>query len=170
MSNTENTPLPTLKTERLTLRLLQISDDHKIFALRSNEDVNRYLGRKPSASIDEARNFIQAIVENQSFYWAITLNGANELIGTICLYNLSDDNQSVEIGYELLPEFHGQGIMQEAISKVINFAFQHLQLNLLEAYTHHKNQSSSRLLEKLDFKRQDVDEENMILYTLVSNG
>lgn len=169
MSNQENTPLPILKTDRLALRPLQLSDDHKIFALRSNEDVNRYLGRKPRAFIDEARNFIQAIVENQSFYWAITLNGANELIGIICLYNLSDDNQRAEIGYELLPDFQGKGIMQEAIAAVIDLAFQHLQLNLLEAYTHHENQASSRLLEKLDFKRQDVNEENMVLYTLVSN-
>jgi ribosomal-protein-alanine N-acetyltransferase len=170
MSNEENTPLQILKTERLTLRPLQISDDHQIFALRSNEDVNRYLGRKPSESIDEARNFIQAIAENQSFYWAITLNGANELIGTICLYNLSDDNQRAEIGYELLPEFQGKGIMHEAISKIIDFAFQHLQLHRLEAYTHQENQASARLLEKLNFKRQDVDEEIMALYTLVSNG
>jgi ribosomal-protein-alanine N-acetyltransferase len=170
MSNTENTPLPILKTERLTLRPLQLSDDHQIFALRSNESVNRYLGRKPSASIDDARKFIQAIVENQSFYWAITLDGADELIGTICLYNLSNDHQSAEIGYELLPKFQGRGIMQEALAAVIDFAFQYLNLNLLEAYTHYENQSSSRLLEKLDFKRQDVDEENMVLYTLISNS
>ena len=168
--NDKNTPPPILETDRLTLRPLQTSDDQQIFALRSNEDVNRFLGRKPSASIDDARKFIQAIVENQSFYWAITSNGANELIGTICLFNLSDDHQSAEIGYELLPEVQGKGIMQEAISKVIDFAFQSLNLNLLEAYTHYKNQSSSRLLEKLDFKRQDIDEENMVLYTLVSNG
>ena len=168
--NDKNTPPPILETDRLTIRPLQTSDDQQIFALRSNEDVNRYLGRKPSASIDDARKFIQAIVENQSFYWAITSNGANELIGTICLFNLSDDHQSAEIGYELLPEFQGKGIMQEAISRVIDFAFQYLNLNLLEAYTHYKNQSSVRLLEKLDFKRQDIDEENMVLYTLVSNG
>ena len=47
-------PFPVLKTERLTLRKLASTDDNEIFALRSNENVNKYLDRKPSKSIDDA--------------------------------------------------------------------------------------------------------------------
>ena len=169
MKPPEYTNLLTLKTERLTLRQLQFSDDHNLFALRSDQSVNRYLGRKPSTSIDDARNFIKAILENQSFYWAITLTVANKLIGTACKFHLSDDHQKVEIGYELLLEFQGKGIMQEAIPAVVAFAFRHLKVNAIEAYTHIKNQASSRLLEKLNFERCDVDEENMVLFRLMAS-
>ncbi|RYX79983.1 N-acetyltransferase, partial [bacterium] len=66
-----------LKTQRLTLRQLVSSDDKEIFTLRSDDSINKYLDRKPSASIDEARNFIRIINENikknDSIYWAITL-------------------------------------------------------------------------------------------------
>jgi ribosomal-protein-alanine N-acetyltransferase len=110
-----------LKTERLTLRQLRSSDDKEIFALRSNDNVNKYLDRKPSKSIDDAKNFIQTINENiqrnDSIYWAITLNGTDKLIGTICLFDFSEDNSKAEIGYELLPDFQGKGIMQEALQK-----------------------------------------------------
>ena len=129
MTGRSFTPFPVLRTERLKLRQLRSSDDNEIFALRSNEAVNKYLDRKPGKSIDDAKNFIQAINENiqrnDSVYWAITFNDTDKLIGTICLFNFCNDNSKAEIGYELLPDFQGKGIMQEAVSEVIHFAFQH---------------------------------------------
>ncbi len=167
-------PFPVLKTERLTLRQLVSSDANEIFALRSDGNVNKYLDRKPSKSIDDAKIFIQAINENiqrnDSIYWAITLKGTNQLIGTICLFDFSDDNLKAEIGYELLPGFQGKGIMQEAASKVIDFGIQHIGLNSIEAYTHFENQSSTRLLEKFNFKNHGFDGNNLMIFKLTSNG
>jgi ribosomal-protein-alanine N-acetyltransferase len=165
-------PFPVLKTVRLTLRQLVSSDVNEIFALRSNGNVNKYLDRKPSKSIDDAKIFIQTINKNiqsnNSIYWAITLNGTDKLIGTICLFNFSGDNLKAEIGYELLPDFQGKGIMQEAISKVIDFGIQHIGLNSIEAYTHSENQSSTRLLEKFNFKKNCAGEGNFMKFTLTS--
>lgn len=170
MTGKNFTPFPVLKTERLTLRQLISSDDKEIFALRSNDNVNKYLDRKPSKSIDDARNFIQTINEsiqrNDSIYWAITLNGTDKLIGTICLFEFSDDNLKAEIGYELLPDVQGKGIMQEAASKVIDFGIQYIGLNSIEAYTHSENQNSTRLLEKLNFKRHNAGDNNLMMFKL----
>ena len=174
MTTRNFTPFPILKTGRLTLRQLVSSDENEIFALRSNENVNKYLDRQPSKSIDDAKTFIQTINKNiernDSIYWAITLNGTEKLIGTICLFDFSEDHSKVEIGYELLPDFQGKGIMQEAISKVIHFGFQHIGLNSIEAYTHSENQSSTRLLEKLNFKRESAADENFTIFKLTHNG
>ena len=162
------TPFPVLKTQRLTLRQLISSDDKEIFALRSNDNVNKYLDRKPCKSIDEAKDFIRAINENiqknDSAYWAITLNGTDKLIGTICLFDFSSDILKAEIGYELLPAFQRKGIMQEATSKVIEYGMQHIGLHSIEAYTHAENQSSIRLLEKLHFKRHSAGDGNLIIF------
>jgi ribosomal-protein-alanine N-acetyltransferase len=174
MTGKNFSPFPVLKTERLTLRQLRSSDDKEIFALRSNTIVNKYLERKPSKSIDDAKNFIQAINENirrnDSIYWAITLNSIDKLIGTICLFGFSDDHCKAEIGYELLPNFQRKGIMQEAISKVVHFGFQHAGLNSIEGYTHSKNQSSTRVLEKLNFKRHGAADENFVIFKLMNNS
>ena len=165
-------PFPVLRTARLTLRQLVSSDDNEIFALRSNDNVNKYLDRKPSKSIDDAKTFIQTINKNiqsnDSIYWAITLNGTDKLIGTICLFDFSHDNLKAEIGYELLPDFQGKGIMQEAISKVIDFGILHIGLNSIEAYTHSENQNSTRLLEKFNFKKDNAGEGNFIMFKLIS--
>ena len=140
MTRKNFTPFPVLTTERLTLRQLRSTDDKEIFALRSNDNVNFYLGRKPSKSIDDAKNFIKTINENiqrnDTVYWAITLNGTDKVIGTICLFDFSEDNLKVEIGYELLPDFQGKGIMQEATSKVIQFGFHYVGVYSIEVYTH----------------------------------
>ena len=163
-------PFPVLKTERLTLRQLVSSDANEIFALRSNDNVNKYLGRKPSKSIDDAKTFIQTINKNiqsnDSIYWAITLNGTDKLIGTICLFDFSDDNLKAEIGYELLPDFQGKGIMHEAISKVIDFGIKYIGLNSIEAYTHSENQNSTRLLEKFNFKKNGAGEGNLMMFKM----
>lgn len=168
------TPFPVLKTERLTLRQLKINDAEEIFALRSDESVNKYLDRKPSRTIDDAKKFIEMINENtqrnDSIYWAITLNDTDKLIGTICLFDFSDDDTKAEIGYELLPEFLGRGLMQEAASKVIDFGVQYIELHSIEAYTHSENQSSIRLLEKLNFKRHRAGDENSTIFKLTKTS
>ncbi len=173
MENRNFTPFPVLKTERLTLRQLLSSDANQILALRSDENVNKYLDREPAKSIDDAINFIQAIngniQRNESIYWAIALNGTDNLIGTICLFNFSGDNSKAEIGYELLPAFQGKGIMQEAISKVIDFGMQHIGLNTIDAYTHSENQRSTRLLEKFNFKGNGDAEDNFIKFKLTTD-
>ena len=161
MPDNNFTTFPILNTERLLLRQLRISDDHEIFALRSNEIVNKYLNRKPSTSIDDAKDFINSIIDNDhknhSLYWAITLNGSEKLIGTICLFNLSDDHSKLEIGFELLPGFQGKGVMNEAALAVLRFAFEKLRVNIIEACTHSENERSIILLEKLGFERRSDD-------------
>uniref|UniRef100_UPI003298BD4E GNAT family N-acetyltransferase n=1 Tax=Salmonella enterica TaxID=28901 RepID=UPI003298BD4E len=47
----------------------------------------------------------------------------------------------------------GKGIMNEAINKVLRFAFADLQMAAIEAWTHPENKKSSSVLEKLGFKR-----------------
>lgn len=170
MTNPDQLPIPILNTPRLTLRPLQISDDQQILALRSDKNVNKYLGRESSVSIDDSRKFIKTILENQSLYWAVTLTDVNKLMGTICLFNLSDDHRKAEIGYELLPENQGNGLMHEALLEVIAFAFKRLNLTLIEAYTHRDNQSSIKLLEKLNFKQRDAEDGEMILFALIKQS
>ncbi|MBI2968325.1 MAG: GNAT family N-acetyltransferase [Bacteroidetes bacterium] len=151
------TPFPTLTTERLILRQLSIDDDKEIFALRSDNKVNKYLDRQPSETIEDARRFInkvsQSIKKSDLIYWAITMADKNNLLGTICLFDFSDEKNKCEIGYELLPDFQGQGIMKEATSKIIEFGIRTVGLEEIEAFTHKDNQNSTKLLEKFGFKK-----------------
>ena len=176
MTNRNFTPFPILTTERLTLRQLVIADEQEIFTLRSDSEINKYLDRQVSNTIDDARNFINKVNENinknDSLYWAITLSDKNILIGTICLFGFSDENYKCEIGYELLTNFQGQGIMKEAAEKVIDYAFNTIKVKKIEAFFHRDNQSSIRLLDKFSFKQSnelDKATPELICYHLTSS-
>jgi len=176
MLNRTFTPFPILTTERLTLRQLVINDEREIFTLRSDSEINKYLDRQLSNTIDDARNFIKKVNENinknDSLYWAITLSDKNVLIGTICLFSFSDETDKCEIGYELLTNFQGQGIMTEALEKVIDFAFNTIKVQKIEAFFHIDNQSSIKLLEKFSFKdsnKPDKTDTNLVCYHLTNS-
>jgi ribosomal-protein-alanine N-acetyltransferase len=159
MLNRSFTPFPILTTERLTLRQLVIADEQEIFTLRSDREINKYLDRQVSNTIDDARNFINMVNENinknDSLYWAITLRNRNILVGTICLFGFSDENNKCEIGYELSTNFQGQGIMKEAAEKVIDYAFNTIKVQKIEAFLHRDNQRSIKLLKKFAFKNSN---------------
>ena len=176
MLNKTFTPFPVLTTERLNLRQLVINDEQEIFTLRSDGEINKYLDRQISNTIDDARNFINKVNENinksDSLYWAITLSDKNILVGTICLFGFSDENYKCEIGYELLTSFQGKGIMKEAVEKVIDYAFNTIKVEKIEAFLHRYNQSSIKLLEKFSFKNSnqpDKTNPDLICYHLTNS-
>ena len=153
------TPFPILTTERLTLRQLSTDDQREIFALRSDVEINKYLGRTPSKTVDDAINFINNINDNiknnNAVYWVISLKSSNTCVGTICLFDFSDERNSCEMGYELMASFQGQGIMKEAADEVINYAFHSLQVQKILAFTHNENLNSTKLLTRLDFLKSE---------------
>ncbi|MFV5691770.1 GNAT family N-acetyltransferase [Flavobacterium sp. LT1R49] len=165
MLNRNFTPFPILTTERLTLRQLSSDDKQNVFALRSDTEINKYLDREPSKTIEDAINFINKvndnIKKNNSIYWVITLTKTKTFVGTICLFDFSNEKNSCEIGYELMTKFQGQGIMKEATQVVIDYVFQTLKFKKILAFTHYENQNSTNLLLKFNFvKSLETDKEN----------
>ena len=162
---------PVLQTERLVLRKLSIDDMEEIFFLRSSDDVNKFLDRPRANNIDEAIAFINkvniGIANNISLYWVICFKDNPKLIGTICLWNFNEQENKAEVGYEVIPDNQGKGIAKESLSVVINFGFNTLLLDKIEAYTHRENVASIRLLEKSSFVR-DIHEESKIDFTVES--
>jgi ribosomal-protein-alanine N-acetyltransferase len=168
MKNRNFTSFPILTTERLTLRQLLIDDQNDILALRSDTEINQYLNRQPSKTIEDAINFINKVNDNiklnNSLYWAITFTMTKTFVGTICLFDFSDEKKSCEIGYELMTKFQGQGIMKEAAQAVIDYVFQTLKIKNIFASTHCDNQNSTKLLTRFNFvKSIETDKENPAL-------
>ena len=166
------TPFTNLTTERLLLRELQLTDAHEIFLLRSNKEVNELIDRVTATSIDEAHQFINMIISNQlnnkSFMWVITLKDEPKLIGTIVYWNIVKEKNQAEIGYEMLPQYHGKGIMQEALLKVIDFGFKTLGLKAIVAEPKSNNQPSIKLLEKCGFIKIEETDYGYLIYQLES--
>ena len=177
MTNINFKPFPVLTTESLTFRQPSTDDQRDVLALRSDPEINKYLGRQPSKTIEDAINFINKVNENieknNSIYWVITFTKTKEFVGTICLFDFSNEKNSCEIGYELMTKFQRQGIMKEATKKIIDYAFHTMQFQKIVAFTHNDNQNSTKLLEKFDFKKSvEADKENpdLNIFTLTNSN
>ena len=146
------------------MRNLTPEDAREIFALRSRDEINNYLDRPKADTLDDALSFITKIIngiaENEAIFWVVTPKGGTKFLGSICLWKISREEAKAEIGYELLPENHGKGIMQEVIPRVIEFGFEEMKLQMIEAELSPRNLKSVRVLEKNNFNLGEVNEEN----------
>jgi len=169
------TPFPVLTSTRLKLRHLSVDDAADIFFLRADAEVNKYIDRPAPNHLDDARAFANKInegIENgDHIYWAITQIDSDQMIGSICLWQFSDDRKTGETGYDLHPDFQGKGIMSEALKMVLNYGFNTLGLDKIEAFTHYANEASKQLLLKNHFilvpnKKDEYNANNLIFEVL----
>ncbi len=168
---------PEIKTERLTLRKIEQSDGDIILFLRSDKTINKFIDRpenRRTKNISDAIKHIKKLntetENNKSISWGITLNNNPKIIGTICLWNFSENYKTAEIGYDLNPTFQRKGIMSEALNSVVNFGFIKLNIDRIEAFTHIQNKNSKKLLEKNGFhfieNRKDNDNLSNVVFEI----
>ncbi|SIS45738.1 ribosomal-protein-alanine N-acetyltransferase [Kaistella chaponensis] len=142
-------------TDRLILRTLTEFDSYEVLGIRSHPVINQFLHRDSPKNTFEALDFILNIqrksANGEIFFLGIALQNKPELIGTICLWNFSGDRKTAELGYELLPEYHRKGIMSEAVTFILNFGFEDLNVSKIEAFTNKNNLNSIQLLQKFNF-------------------
>lgn len=142
-------------TERLILRNVSEFDSQDLFEIRSNPEINQFLHRNPPKNSFDALDFIldikQRSARKEILFLGISRQNEAKLIGTICLWKFSEDRKTAELGYELLPKFHGKGFMSEAVNCVLDFGFRNLDLSKIEAFTNKNNSNSIKLLENLRF-------------------
>ena len=139
-------------------------DAEDIFFLRSDKETLQFLDRDPARSIDEARQWIRTINEgidgNQYIAWAIAMRNDPALIGTITFWNIKKEHYRAEIGFALHPLCQGRGLMQEAMTVVLDYGFNTIKLHSVEANVNPNNTRSIQLLERNGFAREAYHREN----------
>lgn len=157
-------PFPIITTDRLLLRAINLADANEIFTLRSDKAVLKYLDRPPAKNLEEAIEFIKKNIEqltaNDGISWAITLKDNSSLIGTIGFWKIDKENHRSEIGYMLLTGYQQKGLMQEALSAVLNYGFSTMNLHSVEANVNPENEASKKILLKNNFVQEAYFKEN----------
>ena len=145
--------MPTLKTERLTLRPMHIIDAEDMYDYARREDVTRYLLWSPHAHLSVTKDYLRYIQGRYSlgdFYdWAVIDRESRRMIGTCGFTKINTANNSGEIGYVINPDFHGRGYATEAARAVLDFGFSELCMHRIEARFMKGNEASRRVMEKL---------------------
>ena len=149
---------PELKTERLTLRMIQLQDAEQIFEMRSNGMVNRFIPRPTMTEVESAKDLVtktnNAFDNKQAIGWAGLLRDNNEIIGT-CGYNMIDwHNMRAELGGELTTTMWGKNIAIEAVKAIIKFGLEEINLHSIEAKVSPENRGAIYILESLGFEKE----------------
>lgn len=151
---------PIFETERLQLIQLNQSHAPHLFNQFSHAEVVRYYGMDPLKTVEQAEKMIVnmniGFAEKRSMRWGIQLKETQDLIGTIGLNNLQLWNKKCEVGYDLYPDFWGNGYVLEVLKKVLSYCFDELGLARVGAVTFPENEASWKLLLKAGFVKEGL--------------
>ncbi|OZI11119.1 GNAT family N-acetyltransferase [Bacillaceae bacterium SAS-127] len=151
---------PVLETERLILREITKEDSEGIFACFSNNDVTRYYGQATLESIEQAEKFVNFFAQNynekRGIRWGIERKDTKGIIGTIGFNAWVPKHKRAEIGYELHPTQWRKGYALEAISKVLSYGFEVMDLTRVGAVVFLENEASNNLLIKMGFQQEGI--------------
>lgn len=152
--------IPPLQGLRVKLRELLPEDAEALYRIWSDPQVASRLEAPPLTSADEALQLIGQLrrmsQEEESLRWSI-LDPQGEVIGS-CGYNYWQLPGAYrgEIGCELAPSHWGRGYMREALQLVLEFGFDTMGLNRIEALCHPDNLRAQRLFHSLGFRQEGV--------------
>jgi RimJ/RimL family protein N-acetyltransferase len=166
-------PTPTLRTPRLLLRPVSDSDADALFALHTNGKVLRYWDAPPWADRARADRFIAASrrIEQEGTGARLVIERADgAFLGWCSIVEWNADYRSASIGYCLDEFAWGQGFATEAVRAMLQWSFDTLDLNRVQAETDTRNIASARVLEKLGFTREGTLRENCIVDGDVSDS
>ena len=159
--------IPTLTTERLTLRQMKTSDFRDMYEYACQPRVTEYLLWNCHRCQEETQDYlryVQSQYKAGDFYdWAVVLSDEKKMIGTCGFTSIDFANNCAEIGYVLNPAYWGKGIAAEAVTRVMDFGFTELNAHRIEAKYIIGNSQSRRVMEKCGMQFEGVRRSSMFI-------
>src|SRR3989337_3021262 len=145
-----------LRTKRLTLKRISLSDAEALLSYRSDPEIYKFQNFKPG-TIDHVIDFINRCsqtpnIEGSEYQLGVFLD--NELIGDCGLHFLGPENSQVEIGYTIACRHQRRGYARECVVSILEHLFGVLRKHRVIASLDPRNEPSMRLMEKLGFRRE----------------
>ncbi len=148
---------PILMTDRLVLREITAADAAFWLLNFSASEVVELTAWEAPRDLEAARAEIEQFCtlpwrEGTGIRWGITLRGSNEPIGTLGYHGwVQGRDRRARMGYDLLAEHRGMGIMTEAMGVALAYGFKTMTLHRVEVLVDPRNVPSIRLAERLGF-------------------
>lgn len=148
----------TIETERLLLRKVDPKTYHYVFQHFSKKEQMEFLGINNSEKLQEEKEKYKKGIttHNKSMVLFQLLDKkSNKVIGGCGYHTWYFDHARAEIGYALSDDsFKGIGLMSEALQPVLDYGFDTMQLNRVEAFISPTNNASIQLVKKFGFVKE----------------
>jgi len=151
-------PPKILKTDRLRLRKVKLSDAEAIFRQYAQDpEVTKYVSWRTHRDLEETREYVRMCLlawdVGKAFHWVIERLEDKQVIGMIIARAAGE---KWELGYVLARPFWGQGYMTEAVKGVIAWALRQKDIYRVWAVSDVDNAASARVMEKAGMQREGI--------------
>jgi len=111
-------------------------------------------------NIEASRRNIQYMIDlfnnKQSFYWMIARRDNDVSIGKIGFHAWHHFHNRLEISYQIKSEYWNRGIITRALHVIVDFGFNCMKVERIEANTIVNNYASIRVLQKTGFAIEGI--------------
>ena len=150
----------TIESDRLRVRIVAESDLPALLRVNSDEEVLKHLPYPIWNSMTDADAWYQRMLGIQStgsaLQFALIEKRSALAVGTCLLFRFEEASARAELGFVLGRPHWGLGYMREALTAIIDSAFDNMSLRRLEAEVNPRNQPSRKLLERLGFVKEGL--------------
>lgn len=151
-------------TQTVVLRpttLDSISDIYK--AIKSNRNYLRTWLPFVDSTTDESytRAYVQSVIDNEEVQYSIY--DFNKFIGRIGFNHMDSINHKAEIGYWIIEEAQGKGIITKSVKELLMLAFTDLNLNKIVIKAGVENTKSRSIPERLGFTLEGIERDGELL-------
>jgi ribosomal-protein-alanine N-acetyltransferase len=158
---------PVIETERLVLKYVTSNQVDEVFQHFANEKVNKYVDFDAAENIADAQEIIDwgtgLYMNNKGIFWGIFSKTDDIFMGQVNFANRSSNNftdiiHRSEIGFDLSPQFWGNGYMTEAMNSAISWIFNSykIQIKRIEAIINTKNRKAEELVIRVGFQKEGI--------------
>lgn len=140
--------------EKVYLSPRSVEDAEKYVKWLNNFEIAKYLGNQftKTITVDGEKEYLSRVSSN-SYDFAIVDKETDELIGSISLMDVNNVSRTAELGIFIGEEDHlSRGYGSEAIKLLLDFGFNHANLNNIMLKAIGFNKRALRAYEKCGFK------------------
>ncbi|WP_145146605.1 GNAT family N-acetyltransferase [Paenibacillus xylanexedens] len=143
---------PVLETERTLLRPLTYDDLDDMYSYCVVPAVSEFTTWDAHQSKEDTKAFLDFVMSRYEIDligpWGIEDKQTKRLIGSCNYLGCDSDNRRVELGYVLSDHYWNQGFMTEVVKRIIQFGFDEVGLERIQARCLVKNTGSAKVMEK----------------------
>lgn len=151
--------IPRKTTARLLLRKPILEKDTDwFFELRSDDGFMKYMDRpcmtERSESVAHLNTILDRAENETGIQWIAENKTTGEQVGYAGIWRWDKKNKTGELGYGLAPTQTGKGYMRELIEASLEFGFEEMELERIEAWINPHNTASSAVVEHFGFVKE----------------
>lgn len=155
--------------EKIRIELIEEKHSQSIFDMVNNNRAHLrpwlpFVDRMQT--VEFTKNFVKGTMQrNQDGEeWAFVVFDENSMVGRVGVYKIDKQNKIGEIGYWIVENAQGKGIITKSCKALVDLCFGELQLNRIEIKCGAENFKSQAIPERLNFTHEGVSRQAEWLY------